>query len=189
MNSGRAKPETIISVEAGGGSPTQPVAHRHIGPQMRAVGDKGVDAHDVGERQPGLAEDRRDVREAELGLLAGILRHALVRRDAELAGAEDQPLPGRHFDAVAVAREGRRGSRLGVSGRSMAASDSSRPRYDRPAAPDKAELCANAACRFLVQRRCPKLPSARLRRGVRFGAPAGFVACLLRRASMAFGAP
>ena len=102
-----AKPETIISVEAGGGLADQPVAHRHVGPQIRAVGDVGVDAHDVGKRQPRLGEDRGDIGEAELRLLAGVLGNALVRRDAHLARADDEPMPRRHFDAVAVAREGR----------------------------------------------------------------------------------
>ena len=47
---------------------------------MRAVGDVGVDADDVRQPQPGLAEDRGDVGEAELGLRAGVLRHRIVRR-------------------------------------------------------------------------------------------------------------
>ena len=74
---------------------------------MRPLGDEGVDANDIREGQACFGKDRRDVPEAELGLRAGILRHAVVGSDAKLPGAKDQAVPGRHLDAVAVAGEGR----------------------------------------------------------------------------------
>ena len=82
------------------------VARFHIALHMGAVGDIGVDPDDVGEGHAGFAEDRSDVGEAEIGLLARAFGDRAVGGDAELAGAEHQPLPGRELDAVAVAGEG-----------------------------------------------------------------------------------
>ena len=46
-NSGRAKPATIIRVEAGGGRRHVAVAHRHVAAQMLASGHIGVEADEV----------------------------------------------------------------------------------------------------------------------------------------------
>ena len=58
-------------------------------------------------RHPGFGEDRRDVVEAEFGLPGAVGRDRVVRGDADLPGAEHQPLARGHFDAVAVVRERR----------------------------------------------------------------------------------
>src|SRR5690349_19893372 len=63
----------------------------------------GVEADHVGERHSILGQNSRDAGKAKIGLSFAIRGNALVRTNSELPRGEDQPVPGRHGDAVAVA--------------------------------------------------------------------------------------
>jgi len=53
-----------------------------------------------------LLENGGDILEAEHRLRLHILRHMIIRRNAQLAGSEEHP-PGGHDDAVAIGRKRR----------------------------------------------------------------------------------
>lgn len=67
-NSGRAKPETITSVEAGYGAEKERIAHAHIVGEVLAPRHIGIDADDVFEAKPGFTQNGRDIVEAEFRL-------------------------------------------------------------------------------------------------------------------------
>jgi hypothetical protein len=106
-NSARVKPDTIISVEAGGVPGKLPVPRSHVALHVLACGHVGVEADDISQRHAIFGEDRGDVGEAKLGLCFAICRDGRVGTNAELARGHDQPVPRGHRDAVAVPGKGR----------------------------------------------------------------------------------
>src|SRR5262245_21206159 len=83
------------------------VADAHVALQVLARDDEGIDANHVGEREGGFLEHGVDIAEAKVRLLLDGSRHVVIGRDAELAGADQNPVAGRDLHAVAVARERR----------------------------------------------------------------------------------
>src|SRR5262245_60685106 len=83
------------------------VADAHVALQVLARDDEGIDANHVGEREGGFLEHGADIAEAKVRLLLDGSRHVVIGRDAELAGADQNPVAGRDLHAVAVARERR----------------------------------------------------------------------------------